>query len=85
MKIRLDLRLVKAISIVGTLCGIFFLVTGKWIGALCMLLGSYQFEKNLFRCPHCGKRLNMKMPLFRDARCPSCQQVMNQSSKKVHA
>ena len=84
MKIRLHLRLVKAICIAGTLGGVLFLVTGKWIGALCMLLGSYQFEKNLYRCPHCGQRLNMKAPLYRDARCPGCQQVLNQSSKKVH-
>ncbi len=85
MKFRLDLRLVKVISIVGTLGGVFFLVAGKWIGAVCMLLGSYQFEKNLYRCPHCGIRLNMKAPLFRGARCPACQQVLIQSAKKVHA
>ena len=61
MKFRIDLRLVKAVSIMGTLGGLFFLATGKWIGAICMLLGSYQFEKNLYRCPHCGRPMSMNL------------------------
>ena len=28
--------------------------------ALCLLLGAYLLEKSCYRCPHCGKKLDMK-------------------------
>ena len=74
----MPLGYVKPVCMAAVLCGIFFLVSGSWIAGLCMLLGSYLFEKSMYRCPHCGKRLDMKAPLFRGSRCPGCAGVLRQ-------
>lgn len=69
---------VKAICIGAVLFGVFALAAGNWIVGLCMLLGSYLFEKNLYRCPACGKKLDMKAPLFRGCVCPCCKTTLKQ-------
>lgn len=69
---KIPLRAVKPICVGAALIGLFFAAAGRWPVALCMLLGSYLLEKNLYRCPACGKRLDMKMSLSRSSRCPGC-------------
>ncbi len=71
-KIKMSLRAVKPICIIAVLLGIFFFAAGKWAAALCMLLGAYLLEKSMYRCPGCGKKLDMKYPLFPGSRCPFC-------------
>ena len=78
MKIRIPLLYVKPVCIVSVLIGIVALVSGKWITGLCLLLGSYFFEKNLYRCPTCKKSLDMKAPLFRGACCPACGRMLRE-------
>jgi len=72
LKLNLPLPAVKIICMVAVLVGIFALVAGSWITGLCLLLGAYLFEKNLYRCPECGKKLDMKAPTFPGCRCPGC-------------
>lgn len=38
-----------------------------------MLLGSYILEKSSYRCPHCGRKLDMKYPLPKGSCCPFCR------------
>ena len=56
-----------------TLVGILFLAAGLWLAGLCMLLGSYILEKSSYRCPHCGRKLDMKYPLPKGSCCPFCR------------
>lgn len=63
---------VKLTCVIAVLVGIFALVAGCWATAICLLLGAYLFEKNLYCCPVCGKKLDMKAPVFPGARCPGC-------------
>ena len=56
----------------AALTGIFALASGSWITALCLLLGAYLFEKNLYRCQVCGKKLDMKAPVFPGSHFPGC-------------
>lgn len=72
MKIHIPLAWTKPICMIATVTGIFAVVSGSWITGLCLLLGSYLFEKNFYRCPVCKKKLDMKAPLLRGARCPGC-------------
>lgn len=72
MKYKIPLRYVKVICIASALGGIVGLAAGRWITGLCLLLGSYLLEKSRYRCPVCGKRLDMKYPLLRGAVCPVC-------------
>lgn len=79
MKIKLPLPLVKGVCIAAVFAGLFFAVTGNWIVGICMLLGSFLFEKNLYRCPHCGAPLDMKRPLLKGARCPACAAALREA------
>ena len=72
-KIKISLAMVKPICIGAVLLGIFF-----FAAALCMLLGSYLFEKSMYRCPACGKKLDMKYPLMKGARCPFCGHILRE-------
>lgn len=73
---KLPLRVVKPLCILGVLAGILFFCCGRWAAALCCMLGAYSFERNLYCCPECGMRLNMKYPLLPGARCPSCKALL---------
>lgn len=75
-KQKLPLPAVKSICVGAVLFGLFGFVSGNWIVGLCMLLGSYLMERNLYRCPVCGKKLDMKAPLFHGSRCPQCQGLL---------
>lgn len=72
IKIKLPLPAVKGICVAAVLTGIFAVVAGSWITGLCLLLGAYLFEKNLYCCPTCGKKLDMKAPVFPGSHCPKC-------------
>lgn len=72
MKHKLPLRYIKPFCMVAVLAGIFLLCLGNWVAGLCMLVGANFFERNLYCCPCCGRRLDMKAPLFKDSRCPFC-------------
>ncbi len=72
LKFRLPLPAVKCICMAAVLIGIFAVVAGSWTTGLCLLLGAYLFEKNLYCCPVCGKKLDMKAPVFPGSRCPGC-------------
>ena len=72
LRINLPLPAVKIICMLAVLVGIFAVVAGSWITGLCLLLGAYLFEKNLYRCPVCGKKLDMKAPVFSGSHCPGC-------------
>lgn len=72
LKIDIPLPAVKAICMVAVLIGIFAVVAGSWITGLCLLLGAYLFERSKYRCPECGKKLDMKAPTFPGCRCPGC-------------
>ena len=82
MKFKLDLRWVKPVCVGAVLVGVFALAAGSWITGLCLLLGSYLLEKSQYRCPHCGKKLDMKAPLFRGNCCPACGGVLRPRSKE---
>lgn len=72
IKRRIPLRVVKPVCIVAAIGGIVALAAGSWITGLCLVLGSYLMEKNTYRCPTCGKGLDMKRPLFHGSCCPFC-------------
>ena len=63
-KVRIPLQYVKPVCIAAVLVGIFAVAAGSWITGLCLLLGAYLLEKSCYRCPHCGKKLDMKYPLL---------------------
>lgn len=73
LKVTIPLRLVKPVCIAAMLVGIVFLASGSWIAGLCMLLGSYILEKSTYRCPGCGRNLDMKRPLMKGGKCPFCK------------
>lgn len=73
LKITVPLRLVKLVCIAAMLVGIVFLASGSWISGLCMMLGSYILEKSAYRCPGCGRSLDMKRPLMKGGKCPFCK------------
>jgi len=75
-KFRLPLVYVKPFCMAAVLFGVFFVVLGNWVVGLCMLMGSWLFEKNLYCCPKCGQKLDMKTPLFKSSRCPKCTCVL---------
>lgn len=77
MKWKLPLKAVKPVCAAAVVTGLFFVVAGSWAAGLCMLLGAWILEKNLYRCPLCRHPLDMKRPLFRGARCPSCSGELN--------
>lgn len=72
-KIEIPLMYIKPICMAAVMIGIVFVVSGLWIAGLCMLLGAYILEKSRYRCPHCGKKLDMKHPLMKGAVCPACR------------
>lgn len=76
IKLNIPLLYVKPICIMAALLGVFFLVAGNWIAGLCMLLGAYVFEKSMYRCPDCGKSLDMKYPLLKGSYCPFCKKEL---------
>lgn len=78
IRVRIPLAYVKPICVAAVLSGIFFVVSGVWIAGLCMLLGAYILEKSNYRCPRCGKKLDMKYPLFKGAVCPGCGEMLKQ-------
>lgn len=78
MKIKIPLVYVKPICVAAVLAGIFGLAAGRWITGLCFLLGAYLLERNNYLCPVCGKKLDMKYPLFRGAVCPACGTVLRE-------
>mgnify|MGYP004481873571 CR=1 FL=1 len=78
LKKKIPLAVVKPLCITGVLAGILFFACGRWAAALCCLLGAYGFERNLYCCPNCGRRLNMKYPLMHGACCPECRTVLRQ-------
>lgn len=73
LKVTVPLRLVKPVCIAAMLVGIAFLASGSWIAGLCMMLGSYILEKSGYRCPGCGRNLDMKRPLMKGGKCPFCK------------
>lgn len=73
IKIQIPLRYVKRICVGAVFVGLLFVVSGMWAAGLCMLLGAYILEKSQYCCPVCGKKLDMKYPLFRGACCPFCR------------
>ena len=58
-KVRIPLQYVKPVCIAAVLVGIFAVAAGSWITGLCLLLGAYLLEKSCYRCPHCGKNLDI--------------------------
>lgn len=62
--------------------GIFAVAAGSWITGLCLLLGAYLLEKSCYRCPHCGKKLDMKYPLFKAAAARPARQSCARQQKK---
>lgn len=74
----MELAMVKPVCIGAVFLGIFFFAAGRWAAALCMLLGSYLLEKSMYRCPACKKKLDMKYPLPKGARCPFCGAVLRE-------
>ena len=85
IKFRVPLPLVKPICIAAVLIGIFAVTAGSWITGLCLLLGAYLLEKNCYRCPHCGKKLDMKYPLFKGSYCPACKVELRSADPKAEA
>lgn len=81
-KIQMPLLWVKGICMAAVLMGILFLVSGIWVSGLCMLLGAYILEKSQYCCPKCGKRLDMKHPLRKDACCPFCREPLRRAGEK---
>ncbi len=75
-KFKVPLVVVKPFCMAAVLIGVFFIALGNWVVGLCMFLGSWQFEKQLYRCPKCNQKLNMKMPLFKSSRCPGCASIL---------
>ena len=45
-------------------------------------LGAYLLEKSCYRCPHCGKKLDMKYPLFKGSCCPACKAELRPAAEK---
>ncbi len=74
LKVTVPLRLVKPVCMAAVILGIAFLAASSWIAGLCMLLGAYILEKSMYRCPCCGRNLDMKRPLMKGARCPFCKE-----------
>ena len=73
LRAKIPLKYVKPICIAAALAGILFLAAGLWLAGLCMLLGSYILEKSSYRCPHCGRKLDLKDPLPKGSCCPFCR------------
>ena len=73
LRAKIPLTYVKPICIAAALAGILFLAAGLLLAGLCMLLGSYILEKSSYRCPHCGRKLDMKYPLPKGSCCPFCR------------
>lgn len=73
IKVSIPLIYVKPLCMAAVIAGIFFLVAGSWVAGLCMLLGAYILEKHNYCCPECGRKLDMKHPLMKEARCPFCK------------
>lgn len=76
--LKIPLVWVKPLCMTAVLVGIFAVVSGSWITGLCLLLGAYLLEKSCYCCPVCKKKLDMKAPLFRGARCPGCGAVLRE-------
>ena len=83
--VQIPLTWVKPICITAALCGVVGLAAGSWITGLCLLLGSYLLEKSCYRCPHCGKKLDMKYPLFKGSCCPACRVELRPAAGKTAA
>ena len=81
-KVRIPLQYVKPVCIAAVLVGIFAVAAGSWITGLCLLLGAYLLEKSCYRCPHCGKKLDMKYPLFKGSCCPACRAAPGSRKKR---
>ena len=85
-KVRIPLQYVKPFGGAGQLAhqleGIFAVAAGSWITGLCLLLGAYLLEKSCYRCPHCGKKLDMKYPLFKGSCCPACKAELRPAAEK---
>lgn len=77
-KLEIPLQYVKPICMAAVIFGVFFLVGGNWISGLCMLLGAYILEKHNYCCPGCHRKLDMKHPLGKQARCPFCGEILRQ-------
>ena len=73
LRAKIPLKYVRRICIAAALAGILFRAAGLWLAGLCMLLGSYILEKSSYRCPHCGRKLDMKYPLPKGSCCPFCR------------
>lgn len=80
-RISISLRTVKLVCTGAVLLGIFFFGAGKWAAALCMFLGAYLLERSMYRCPGCGKKLDMKYTLLPGALCPFCRQELRPGKK----
>ena len=73
-KVRIPLQYVKPVCIAAVLVGIFAVAAGSWITGL--------LEKSCYRCPHCGKKLDMKYPLFKGSCCPACKAELRPAAEK---
>jgi len=52
--------------------GIVFFAMGNIFVTVCMIASAFVLEKNLYRCPNCDHKLNMKVPLTAHPLCPAC-------------
>lgn len=68
----------KIVCRVAVIPALFYIVAGNWVVGLCLLLGAWIFEKNLYRCPHCRCKLDMRIPLNSLSTCPQCRNLILQ-------
>jgi len=54
------------------LIAIVFLAIGNWFVVVCMMVSVFLMEKNIYRCPKCDHKLNMKVSLRAFPNCPAC-------------
>jgi len=73
-------RVVKIIFMSAVLIAIVFLAIGNWFVVVCMMVGAFLMEKNIYRCPNCDHKLNMKVSLRAFPLCPACGTNLLKSS-----
>jgi hypothetical protein len=73
---RIPLRAIKVICRVAVVPALFYVVAGNWVVGLCLILGAWIFERNLYRCPRCRYKLDMRIPLNHLSSCPECHNLL---------
>ena len=69
-------RLFDGLVIAMLVCTVLFTLSNNFLlGCAVILLGlaATAFHFAVLRCPHCGKKLDMKYPLFKGSCCPACK------------